>query len=141
MPPSGFHHVEIWVADLPLVEASWSWLFGELGWELYQNWSEGRSWRIGDAYLVVEQSSAVRPGLPYDRMRPGLNHVAVHAPDRETVDRIHAAGPRHGWKRLFASAYPHAGGPEHYAAYLVDAAGFEVEVVAPTEQSGSVVEG
>ena len=54
MPPSGFHHVEIWVADLGLVEPSWKWLLAELGWEPYQNWSQGRSWRIGDAYLVVE---------------------------------------------------------------------------------------
>src|SRR6266568_951213 len=117
---TGFHHVELWVTDLAKVEPSWNWLLGELGWQPYQNWTEGRSWRIGDAYLCVEQSSAVRPGLPYDRMRPGLNHVAVHAPDRATVDRLHATGPEHGWDRLFADVYPHAGGPEHYAAYLVD---------------------
>lgn len=134
MAPTGFHHVEIWVADLELVEPSWSWLLGELGWELYQNWSAGRSWRIGDTYLVVEQSSAVRPGLPYDRLRPGLNHLAVHAPDRGTVDRIQAAGPANGWQPLFADKYPHAGGAEHYAAYLADTAGFEVEVVAPAER-------
>lgn len=136
MPPSGFHHVEIWVTDLALVEPSWKWLLGELGWESYQNWPEGRSWRVGESYLVVEQSSAVRPGLPYDRMRPGLNHLAVHAPDRETVDRIHRTGPDHGWRRLFASVYPHAGGSAHYAAYLVDAAGFEVEVVAAGGEDG-----
>ena len=99
MPPTGFHHVEIWVEDLRAVEASWAWLLGQLGWELYQNWPEGRSWRNGDAYLVVEQSSAVRPGLPYDRLRPGLNHVAVHAPDETTVDRIQALGPAHGWQQ------------------------------------------
>jgi catechol 2,3-dioxygenase-like lactoylglutathione lyase family enzyme len=131
MSSSGFHHVELWVQDLAAVETSWNWLLGELGWEPYQNWPEGRSWRIGDAYLCVEQSSAVRPGLPYDRMRPGLNHLAVHAPSREAVDLIQKQGPANGWKHLFAEVYPHAGGPEHYAAYLVDEAGFEVEVVAP----------
>ncbi|WP_194911236.1 VOC family protein [Catenulispora rubra] len=140
MPPSGFHHVEIWVADLALVEPSWNWILGELGWELYQNWPAGRSWRVGESYLVVEQSSAVRPGLPYDRMRPGLNHLAVHAPDRTTVDRIHAAAEANGWQPLFAEKYPHAGGPDHYAAYLTDAAGFEIEVVAP-EERGPDVEG
>jgi hypothetical protein len=30
----------------------------------------------------------------------------------------------------FADRYPHAGGPEHYAAYLQDADGYEVELVA-----------
>ena len=138
MPPSGFHHVEIWVADLALVEPSWNWILGELGWELYQNWPAGRSWRIGESYLVVEQSSAVRPGLPYDRMRPGLNHLAVHAPDRATVDRIHTAAEANGWQPLFAKKYPHAGGPEHYAAYLTDAASFEIEVVAPPEHGPDV---
>ena len=131
MAPSGFHHVELWVRDLAAVEASWGWLLGELGWEPFQNWPEGRSWKIGESYLVVEQSSAVRPGLPYDRMRPGLNHLAVHAPDRALVARLHAEGPSHGWKPLFAEVFPHAGGPEHYAAYLTDADGFEVEIVAP----------
>ena len=129
--PSGFHHVEIWVSDLAAVEKSWRWLLGELGWEPYQRWLEGRSWRIGDMYLVVEQSSAVRPGLPYDRMRPGLNHLAVHAPDRLTVDKIQQAAIDHGWTPLFADAYPYAGGPGHYAAYLADMAGFDVDVVAP----------
>jgi len=57
----------------------------------------------------------------------------VHAPDRATVDRLHKAGRAHGWDQLFADAYPHAGGAEHYAAYLVDAVGFEFEVVAPAQ--------
>jgi len=129
---SGFHHVELWVSDLAAVEASWAWLLGELGWEPYQNWPAGRSWKIGDTYLVVEQSSAVRPGLPYDRMRPGLNHLAFHAPDRETVDRLMKEGPERGWQQMFADVFPHAGGPDHYAAYLSDIAGFEAEIVAPS---------
>jgi hypothetical protein len=29
-----------------------------------------------------------------------------------------------------ADRYPYAGGPEHYAAYLVDRDGFEAELVA-----------
>jgi len=31
---------------------------------------------------------------------------------------------------MFGDRHPYAGGPEHYAAYLEDADGFEVEVVA-----------
>jgi catechol 2,3-dioxygenase-like lactoylglutathione lyase family enzyme len=131
MPASGFHHVEVWVRDLAAVEVPWSWLLTTLGWQPYQHWTEGRSWRAADAYLVVEQSSALRPGLPYDRMRPGLNHLAIHAPDRETVDFVHEHAPGHGWTRLFDDSYPHAGGPDHYAAYLADASGFEFEIVAP----------
>lgn len=130
---SGFHHVEVWVRDLEGVEGPWAWLLGTLGWQPYQSWPAGRSWRVGDSYLVVEQSSAMRPGLPYDRLRPGLNHLALHAPDRATVDHLHEHAPEHGWSRLFAKSYPHAGGEAHYAAYLEDASGFEFEIVAPDE--------
>ncbi|HEV7950931.1 MAG TPA: glyoxalase [Glaciihabitans sp.] len=35
-----------------------------------------------------------------------------------------------GWVSLYADRYPHAGGEDHYAAYLQNAAGFKVEVVA-----------
>jgi hypothetical protein len=31
---------------------------------------------------------------------------------------------------LFPERHPYAGGPDHYAAYLEDADGFEVELVA-----------
>jgi hypothetical protein len=31
---------------------------------------------------------------------------------------------------MFADAHPHAGGPNHYAAYLENPDGFEVELVA-----------
>ncbi|MGO8726360.1 MAG: hypothetical protein ACLQK8_06515 [Streptosporangiaceae bacterium] len=42
-----------------------------------------------------------------------------------------AAAPAHGWQLLFADRHPHAGGSQHYAAYLEDSDGFEVELVAP----------
>ncbi|WP_219817000.1 hypothetical protein [Arthrobacter sp. GMC3] len=36
----------------------------------------------------------------------------------------------HGWTLMFADEHPHAGGTGHYAAYLENADGFEVELVA-----------
>ena len=36
----------------------------------------------------------------------------------------------HGWTLMFADRHPHAGGPDHYAAYLENDDGFEVELVA-----------
>ncbi|MFE5292157.1 hypothetical protein ACFQ8T_08265 [Isoptericola sp. NPDC056618] len=66
----------------------------------------------------------------HDRRRPGLNHLALHAGSRAQVDTLAAAAPRHGWTLLFADRHPYAGGPDHYAAYLEDADGFEAELVA-----------
>ncbi len=128
---SRLHHVELWLPDLAAARPRWQWLFDRLGWTAYQDWPGGASWRGSDgAYVVLEESPALRRDLPYDRMRAGLNHVAVAVADRATVDRVAAEGPRQGWQLLFADVHPHAGGPGTYAAYLTDADGFEVEVVA-----------
>lgn len=122
------HHVELWVPDLERAVADWGWLLGELGWSPFQEWSAGRSWRSGGVYLVVERSPAMTDG--HDRLRAGLNHLAFHGGDRAAVDALAAAASGHGWQPLFADRFPWAGGPEHYAAYLENADGFEVEVVA-----------
>ncbi|MFJ6014111.1 trifunctional class I SAM-dependent methyltransferase/NUDIX hydrolase/VOC family protein [Streptomyces sp. NPDC092952] len=123
------HHIELWVPDLAAAVRSWGWLLGELGHVPYQHWENGRSWRRGESYVVVERSPDLVPG-PYDRHRPGLNHLAFHVRDRAALDALVAGAPEHGWRPLFADRYPHAGGEEHTAAYLEDAAGYEVELVA-----------
>lgn len=125
----GLNHVEIWVPDLEGTVASWGWLLGELGWELFQDWDAGKSWRYGETYLVFERSPALTADR-HERCRPGLNHLALHAGAPADVDRLVAAAPAHGWTLMFPDRHPHAGGPEHYAAYLEDSDGFEVELVA-----------
>jgi RimJ/RimL family protein N-acetyltransferase/catechol 2,3-dioxygenase-like lactoylglutathione lyase family enzyme len=127
--PSGVHHVELWVADLAAAERTFGWLFGELGWHEYQRWERGVSWRLGNSYVVVEDSPA-RTGAGHDRTAAGINHLALHAGTRQDVDRVTAAAPAHGWHLMFADRHPHAGGPDHYAAYLENADGFEIELVA-----------
>ncbi|MEU6255471.1 VOC family protein [Streptomyces sp. NPDC047043] len=124
------HHVELWVPDLERAAGAWGWLLERLGYEPYQDWPDGRSWRMGETYIVLEQSPALRPGTGHDRMRPGLNHLAFHAPGRAAVDALADAAPGHGWTLLFPDRHPYAGGPEHFAVYLEDEDGFEVEVVA-----------
>jgi RimJ/RimL family protein N-acetyltransferase/catechol 2,3-dioxygenase-like lactoylglutathione lyase family enzyme len=125
----GVHHVELWVADLASAEKTFGWLFRELGWREYQRWDRGVSWRQGDSYVVVEDSTA-RTGDRHERTAPGINHLALHAGTRADVDRITAAAPDHGWQLMFADRHPYAGGSDHYAAYLENADGFEVELVA-----------
>lgn len=123
------HHVELWVPDVPRAEASLGWLLTELGWREYQRWAAGVSWRLGATYVVVERSPALTADQ-HDRHRPGLNHLALHVGTAERVDELAATAAVHGWRPLFAEKYPHAGGPGHYAAYLENEDGFEVELVA-----------
>lgn len=123
------HHLELWVPDLDRAAGSWGWLLVALGYQPFQRWPDGRSWRRGEHYVVVEQSSALTASS-HDRCRPGLNHVAFHAGNRAEVDSLTADAMAHGWKLLFAKRHPFAGGADHYAAFLEDADGFEVELVA-----------
>jgi len=72
------HHVELWVPDLGRVIDSLGWMLRALGYTPFQDWVEGRSWRLGDTYIVIEQSPALTAHI-HDRYRPGLNHLALHA--------------------------------------------------------------
>ncbi|SMF53670.1 glyoxalase/bleomycin resistance protein/dioxygenase superfamily protein [Cellulosimicrobium cellulans J34] len=121
------HHVELRTDDLELSSAAWSWLLGQLGYEPYQEWDGGRSWRLGSVYLVLE--AAPLPGA-HDRRMPGLSHLAFHAGSAAEVDQLWDAAPDHGWTHLYADRHPFAGGPGYYAAYLENGERFKVELVA-----------
>lgn len=131
-PSTGLHHLEIWTTDLDLATKSFGWLFERLGWTLFQVWDNGRSWQApgGGPYVVVERSPDLT-WVAYDRKAPGLNHLALAVPERWMVDRIVSEAPSYGWHLMFADRHPYAGGPHHYAAYMENDEGFEVEVVAP----------
>jgi catechol 2,3-dioxygenase-like lactoylglutathione lyase family enzyme len=126
------HHIELWVPDLDRARRAWEWLLTALGAHPFQSWEHGRSWRWDDGgYLVLEQSPALSAER-HDRCAPGLNHLAfVFDGD---LDALVAEAPGHGWTLLFGERHPHAGGPSHRAAYLENADGFEVEVVASAER-------
>jgi catechol 2,3-dioxygenase-like lactoylglutathione lyase family enzyme len=125
----GFHHVELWVENFAEERASWAWILGELGFVRAQQWPEGESWSAGGVYLTLVRSPKLSASR-HDRRRPGLNHLAFLGGDRSSVDEIMRSAPSHGWRPLYADRYPHAGGPDHYAGWLENAAGFKVEIVS-----------
>lgn len=124
------HHLQLWVPELSRAERSWGWLLGELGYDLERTWEHGRLWRQGPTAIVVEASPDMVPGMLYSRLRPGLNHVAFNVESLSALDALLEHGPDHGWQAL-----PHD--PRHpisralTVAYLEDADGFEVELIAP----------
>ena len=128
-PRGSLHHIELWVPNIERATSSWGWLLVELGYRPFQDWPGGRSWLLSTTYVVIEQSPDMLPG-EHERTRPGLNHLAFHAGDRGDVDAIAAAAPANGWTLMFPDSHPHAGGPAHYAAFLHDTDGYEVELVA-----------
>ena len=49
---------------------------------------------------------------------------------RGRVDELAVSAAAHGCRLLVADRHPHAGGEDHYAAYLASTDGFEVELIA-----------
>ena len=123
------HHIELWVPDLAAARRSWGWLLTGLGWTVTELGDTTFEAHDGDLYLFVEQSPALS-GRIHDRLAPGVNHLAFHAGPRARLDQLVAAAPEHGWTLLFPDRHPYAGGPDHYAAYLENGDGYEVELVA-----------
>jgi len=124
------HHVTLWVPDLDRAQGSWSWLLGELGYELDRSLDTVVLFRHPTGFAVaLEQSSDMVPGMLYSRLRPGLNHVAFAVESVAALDRITDQAAEHGWSTLPADRHPIARASQ--VAYLEDSDGFEVELVAP----------
>ncbi|MDM7989553.1 reverse transcriptase-like protein [Arthrobacter sp. zg-Y877] len=128
-PTGRLHHTEIWVNDFAAAEKSLGWLLERLGYVRKETWSTGGSWQGAEGYIVLESGPDVERG-PYSRKRAGLNHLAFRAGSEADVELLARRASSHGWTLLFADRHPHAGGAEHYAAYLENDEGFEVELVA-----------
>ncbi len=124
------HHFDLWVQDPATATAEWDWLLTACGWQRNFADATGGSWKHPDGtYTLLERSpDLVDEG--HDRLRPGINHLAISVVDRETLDRVRAAAAGHGWRELFGEEYPNAGGDDHVALYLENSEGFEVEIVA-----------
>ena len=115
------HHVELWMDDLATAERQWGPVLVAIGCELYQNWECGRSWRRDGSYVVIEQSPALRPG-GHDRLRAGLNHLAVRGAREPALKAALAAD----WTLRVDTGS---------AVHLVDGQGFELEVVYAEDES------
>jgi catechol 2,3-dioxygenase-like lactoylglutathione lyase family enzyme len=122
------HHVELYASDLDTSVEFWDWLLGELGYELKNDWEQGRSWVNGPTYVVLVQADET--DHPFDRQAAGLNHLAFHAASRHQVDSLtEGVRKREDVSLLFEERHPYAGG--YYALYCEAPEGVKVEVVGP----------
>ena len=127
------HHIEIYVSNLEKSTRFWSWFLSELGYELYQEWEQGKSFKLNDTYLVFVQVEEKHLDVKYHRCKAGLNHLAFHAESREDVDRMTEQLRLKQIKILYEDQHPYAGGEGYYAVYFEDPDRMKVELVAPAE--------
>lgn len=125
------HHVELYVSNLDKSRDFWGWFLESLGYEQFQSWPEGISWKLGETYLVLVQVEERFQDPPYHRCRTGLNHLAFHAESREHVDAVTKELGRRGQAVLYEDKHPYAGGPDYYAVFFEDPDRMKIELVAP----------
>lgn len=99
---AGFHHVEIWISDVGVEFADWGWLLERLGFELFQEWPTGQSWRANDAYLSLTTSPNLSADQ-HDRRRVGVNHIAFRGGTESDVDQIISDAGTRGWRPVSRS--------------------------------------
>lgn len=125
------HHIELYVSDLERTVNFWSWFLEDLGYNVFQKWDKGQSWKIGETYIVFVQAEERYLDKPYHRCQVGLNHLAFHARSRAHVDAVTDKLIEKGLTILYGDQHPFAGGPDYYAVYFEDPDRIKVELVAP----------
>jgi catechol 2,3-dioxygenase-like lactoylglutathione lyase family enzyme len=128
------HHLEIYVSNLSKTKKFWGWFLFELGYNEYQSWEKGISWKYENTYIVFVQVEERYMDVSYHRCRVGLNHLAFHASSIEQVDHITNKLRELGVTILYKDKHPFAGGTSHYAVYFEDPDRIKVELVAPTNE-------
>lgn len=132
MKAGSLHHIEIYVSDLNKSMQFWGWLLEEeLGYDCYQRWDQGISWKLEDTYLVFVQVEDRFQSPEYHRCRVGLNHLAFHGKSRDHIDKMTEKLKEKGVTILYEDKHPYAGGPDYYAVFFEDPDRIKVELVAP----------
>jgi catechol 2,3-dioxygenase-like lactoylglutathione lyase family enzyme len=120
-----FDHVHLRVSDLEASKRFYSGALAALGLDL----REGEGWFSADELFVSDD------GEPTSAL-----HIAFQAPDRETVDRFHAAALAAGGRDNGAPGERDYH-PGYYGAYVLDPDGTNVEAVyhGPADRSAPSV--
>jgi catechol 2,3-dioxygenase-like lactoylglutathione lyase family enzyme len=130
MTKSGMlHHVEIYVDDLDATKCFWGWLLSRLGYEAFQEWDAGISYKLQDTYIVFVQTEAKHMEPKYHRCHSGLNHLAFHA-CKELIDTITLELKARGIIILYEDRHPYAAGEGAYAVFFEDPMRMKVELCA-----------
>ena len=125
------HHVELNVSSLRKSQKFWGWFLEKLGYEQYQKWKGGISWKLGHTYIVFVQTRRKYLNAQYHRSATGLNHLAFHAGSRKEVDLFTEELRARETRILYEDKHPFAGGRTHYALFFEDPDRIKVELVAP----------
>ena len=125
------HHISFGVSDLQRSARFYDATLAALGYvRVWENIGPGDEAQAvgygaaggGDKFAIkLRGSGTLSPG-------PGF-HMAFAAPNREAVDRFHAAALRSGGRDNGRAGLRPDYGPNYYAAFVVDPDGYRIEAV------------
>ena len=122
------HHIDITVRDLERSTPWYAQVLPLMGFRRMADMFEGPIWAGASVEIGLQ---AARPSSPgdHDRYAPGLHHLALSAPTREAVDRLH----RELVELEVPVLDPPAEYPEYcqgyYAVFFADPDGIKLEYV------------
>lgn len=123
------HHIEIYVEDLKKSKKFYGLFFPLLGYELFQEWDLGFSYKYKETYIVFVQVEEKYQDFKYHRKHIGINHIAFKCKDRENFEKIKFILKQENVNFLYEEKYPFAGGNHHYAFYFEDVMRLKIEIV------------
>lgn len=129
------HHVELYVSDLRRSREFYGWLLGRLGYVIFQEWSQGISFKLGSCYIVLVQTEERFLEPAYHRCRTGLNHLAFHAASRAEVDKLCTELRERGVTILYPDNHPDQADQSYYAVFFEDPDRIKLELVAQEMES------
>lgn len=121
-------HIEIYVSNLNNTKKFYNKLFNILGYETYQEWNSGISYRYLNTYIVFVQTEPKYLSHKYHRKHTGLNHLAFSVDSTEKVDFIRNIFLDTNTNELYENKYPNAGYPS-YALFFEDPDRIKIEIV------------
>jgi catechol 2,3-dioxygenase-like lactoylglutathione lyase family enzyme len=116
------NHISVGVSSLSAAKAFYDAALVALGYRCLSEDAGSLGYGTNTVGLWVLKSEKPVP----DEETSGL-HICFTAPSRDSVDRFHAAGLRHGGRDHGKPGARPDYGPDYYAAFLKDPEGYRIE--------------
>ena len=123
------HHIDITVTSLARSTAYYDAVLTRVGYRRVADADEGPMWQGSDHLIGLQESDEKGRAMPHYRYAPGLHHLALAAPDRASVDRVHAELVALGFPVLDPPAQYDRYSPGYYAVFFADPDGLKLEYV------------
>ncbi len=108
------HHIEIYVRDLNRTRKFYDLLLPILGYEIFQEFNSGFSYRCDTEYIVFVEVRDKYKANEYNRCNVGLNHIAFKTENPQTVYKINKILKSNSIKMLYNNKYLDSESPTIY---------------------------